>query len=75
MLTSAEMYYLASAIHPGMSQAPRTLSEIQKQPPELFCEKGVLKNIAKFAGKHKCWSLFFNKVTGLWPATLLKKRL
>ena len=43
MLTSAEMYYLASAIHAGTSQAPRTLSEIQKQPPELFCEKGVLK--------------------------------
>ena len=25
--------------------------------PELFCEKGVLKNFAKFTGKHLCWSL------------------
>ena len=25
----------------------------------------VLKNFAKFLGKHLCQSLFFNKVTGL----------
>ena len=30
---------------------------------------------AKFTGKHLCQSLFFNKVAGLRPATLLKKRL
>ena len=43
--------------------------------PEVFCKKGVLRNIAKFTGKHLCQSLFFNKVAGLRPATLLKKRL
>ena len=37
--------------------------------------KNVLKNFAKFAGKHLCQSLFFNKVTRLRPATLLKKGL
>ena len=36
---------------------------------------GVLKNFAKLAGKHLYQSLFFNKVAGLSPATLLKKRL
>ena len=40
-----------------------------------FIKKGVLKNFAKFTGKHLCQSLFFNKVAGLKPATLLKKRL
>ena len=30
--------------------------------PEVFCEKGVLRNFAKFIGKHLCQSLFFNKV-------------
>ena len=30
---------------------------------------------AKFTGRHLCWSLFFNKVKGLRPATLFKKRL
>ena len=43
--------------------------------PELFCKKGVLRNFAKFTGKHLCQGLFFNKVAGLRPATLLKKRL
>ena len=38
-------------------------------------KKGVLENFAKFLGKHLCQSLFFNKVAGLRPATLLKKRL
>ena len=37
--------------------------------------KGVLKNFAKFTGKHLCQSLFFNKVADLRSATLLKKRL
>ena len=41
--------------------------------PEVFCEKGVFRNFAKFTGKHLCQSLFFNKAAG--PATLLKKRL
>ena len=30
---------------------------IQKQPPKLF-SKGVLRNFAKFTGKHLCHSLF-----------------
>ena len=37
---------------------------IQKQPPEMFCKKGVLINFAKFTGKHLCQTLFFNKVAG-----------
>ena len=28
-------------------------------------KKGVLRNFTKFAGKHLCQSLFFNKVAGL----------
>ena len=35
--------------------------------PEVFCKKGVLRNFAKFTGKHLCQSLFFNKVAGLRP--------
>ena len=41
----------------------------------MFSKKGVLRNFAKFTGKHLCHSLFFDKVVGLRPATLLKKRL
>ena len=43
--------------------------------PEVFCEKGVLRNFAKFTGKRLCQSLFFNKVADLRPATLLTKTL
>ena len=42
--------------------------------PKVFGEKGVLKNFAKFTGKHLCQDLFFNKVAGLRPATLSKKK-
>ena len=39
---------------------------LQKQPPGVFHEKGVLRNFTKFIGKHLCQSLR--------PAALLKKR-
>ena len=32
--------------------------------PDVFYKKRVLKNFAKFTGKHLCHSLFFNKVVG-----------
>ena len=38
--------------------------------PEVFCKTGVLRNFAKFTGKHLCQSSFFNKVAG----QALKKR-
>ena len=41
----------------------------------MFCKKGVLRNFVKFTWKHMCQNLFFNKVAGLSPATLLKKKL
>ena len=40
----------------------------QKQPPEVFYKKSVLRNFTKFTG-------IFNKVAGLRPATFFKKRL
>ena len=43
--------------------------------PDVFCKKSVLRSFAKFTGKYMCQSLFFNKVTGLRPATLFKKKL
>ena len=38
-------------------------------------KKDVLTSFTKFTGKHLCQTLFFNKVTCLRPAFLLKKRL
>ena len=48
---------------------------LQKQPSEVLYKKGVLKSFAKFTWKHLWQSLFFNKVAGLSPASLLKKSL
>ena len=42
---------------------------------ERCLRKGVLRNFAKLTGKHLCQDVFFNKVAGLKPTTLLKKRL
>ena len=46
---------------------------VQKQRPDVFCKKGVLKNFAKFSGQHLSQSLLFNKVAGLRYQLYLKK--
>ena len=38
--------------------------------PDVFYKRGVLRNFAKFTGKHLCQSPFFNKVAGLRPERL-----
>ena len=50
-------------------------TKFRSSHPEVFCKKGVLRNFTKFTGKHLRQSLFFNKVAGLRPVTLFKKRL
>ena len=47
----------------------------QKQPPDVFCKNGILRNFAKWTGKRLCQRLFFNKIAGARSATLLKKSL
>ena len=38
---------------------------VEKQPPEVFCKKGVLRNVAKLV-KNTCKTVsFFNRVAGL----------
>ena len=46
---------------------------MQKQPPEVFCKKAVLRNFAIFTGKQLCWSPFLIKLHSSNPSTLLKK--
>ena len=48
------------------------LIQIRSIGPEVFCKKGVLRNFAKFTGKHRRQSLFFNKVAGLRAESVLK---
>ena len=51
------------------------INEDEEAVSGVLHKKIVLKNFTRFTGKHLRWSLFFNKVAGLRPATLLKKRL
>ena len=48
---------------------------MQSQYEGKQSSRGVLRNFTKSTGKHLCQSLFFNKVAGLGPPTLLKKKL
>ena len=58
------------------SKCSKTISIICRcSRRRCFVRKGILRNFAKFTGKHLCQSLFFNQTAGLRPATLLKKRL
>ena len=43
----------------------------RSSPPEEFYKKGVVKNFAKFTGKHLRQSLFLNKVAGLIKKEIL----
>ena len=43
----------------------QVVKSIRSSLPEVISKKGVLKNFAKFTGKHLCQNLFFNKVAGL----------
>ena len=56
-------------------EVERRTAIIRSSHRRCSVEKGVLRNFAKFTGKHLCQSPFFNKVAGLRPATLLKKKL
>ena len=42
----------------------------QKQPPEVFCKRNVLKTFTIFTRKHLCWSLF-----GVFGVNFTKKKL
>ena len=56
---------------------PRTPSKTrlkpQRQPLELFCKKGVLRNFENFTGKHLCWSFFLKELQEV--CNFIKSRL
>ena len=49
----------------------RSFTKHKSSRSQVFYKVDVLIYFAKFTGKNLCWSLFFNKVAGLRPATLL----
>ena len=65
------MIYFLFLVFKETDKTNLCVNKVRNSRPEVFCKKGVLRNFAK----HLCQSLFCNKVAGLRPATLLKKRL
>ena len=61
------MYYAAAT---DVSWKCTNFLKQQKQPPEVFRKKGVLKNLEIFTRKHQCWSLF-----GVFGVNFIKKIL
>ena len=55
--------------------SPLTLITARSSHQGCSVKRRVLRNFAKFTGKHPCQTLFLNKVADLKPITLLKKRL
>ena len=53
-------------------QFTRSAVQNQKQPPEVFYKKAIIKNFGIFSGKHLCWSLFLIKLQAF---RTIKKRL
>ena len=53
--------WVSVEMHTFAVSCVRVLSQYyqQKQPPEVFCKKDVLRNFAKFTGKYLCQSLFY----------------
>ena len=79
--TMSDSSLLSSEASLSSSDSLDSFSNFDKLKPyrssslEVFCKKGVLRNFTEFTGKRLCQSLIFNKVAGLRPANLVKKRI
>ena len=69
---AAGLFYFSQDVHSKLQNCIY-LRFSRSTRPGLFCKKGVLRNFTKSTGKQLCQALFFNKVEGLRPGTLLNK--
>ena len=58
-------YYQWNLLYSVTSKNLENTTLYRSSRPEVFCEKGVLRNFAKFTGKHLCHRVSFLK-KGLW---------
>ena len=66
-------FYIATTI--GNAYMTQKIPMYRSSHRRCSVRKSVVRNFAKFTGKHLCQTLFFNKVSGMRPGTLFKKRL
>ena len=51
------------------------LLKVRNSRPEVFCKKGVPRNLTKFIRKHLCRSLLSKKLLAWGPQNLIRMRL
>ena len=73
-LFSHEATFFVAKIFDNVKYKKHTTNKFRSSHTEVFCKECVLRNFAKFTGKQKCHSFFFNKAAAPRPANLLKKR-
>ena len=47
---------------------------LRSRRPKVLCKKDVLRNFARFTGNELYQRLFFDKIVGLRPASLFKRK-
>ena len=70
-----QIQILWSLLNFDQKQTTEILTVVRSSHQRCSVTKVVLRNFTKFTGKHLYQRLFFNKVAGLSPASLLKKKL
>ena len=58
----AQVIFLCNVVSDVFGQHEYTTFLCRSSRPEVFCKKGVLKNLTKFTEKHLCHGLFLNKL-------------
>ena len=66
------MHFVEHLLMASLFGFKRILAADRSSRLEVFRKKGVLKNFAKFAGKHLYRYLFFNKVAA-WKSETFQK--
>ena len=74
-MQSVDNWIIQKYINPYFNLSPDLIKNHCLLSFGVLRKKGFPRNFAKFTGKHLCQSFFFDRVAGLRPSTLLKKRL
>ena len=72
-IVKVEQFFVVIVVVLSYQQSKNQILKMSYQRCSMW--KGVLRNFTTLTGKRLCQNLFFNKVAGFRPATLLKKRL
>ena len=67
--------YIVLVSSPNSNRHNMTLNYFKMTQKQLFACSSKQVFFTIFTEKHLCWSLFFDKVAVLGPATLFKKRI